>query len=284
MCGAVAGVLVRRLLAPPVVAVRSVADLLRSGVRRSGLPRDPLYALVARLGHLTHVRTLIRIEGTKLEAPLGEPLRSMLDEVWVRRCYASSEAVFETGQTIVDIGANVGVFTVWAATRTPGLRVIALEPSSRACAFLRRNVEHNGLRNVTIVQAACGGEQREAVLYARGPGVMNTLYRQDLLGRRFRAAEHVPVLTLDGVFERFAVRSCALLKLDCEGAEYEVLLNATTDTLRKVDRISLEYHLGMNEHTPDELVDRLQALGFRTELTSPTAADPECGYLLATRR
>lgn len=83
-------------------------------------------------------------------------------------------------------------------------------------------------------------------------------------------------------FERFAVESCEFLKLDCEGAEYEILFKASADTLRKVERISLEYHMGVTDHAPQELVDLLGSRGFEVELLPPL--DVESGYLHAVRR
>jgi hypothetical protein len=102
------------------------------------------------------------------------------------------------------------------------------------------------------------------------------------LGNTFRPLAHTEVVTLDELFERFAVWKCPLLKLDCEGAEYEVLLNARPETLKKIGNIAMEYHVGLNEHSPEQLVAFLGAHGFVVECLPLT--DQESGYLYATRR
>jgi FkbM family methyltransferase len=213
---------------------------------------------------------------------VDERLLDLFGEVWISRCYTPACFDVAAGDTVVDIGANVGVFTLWAASRDPHVRVIALEPSLRICDFLRRNVCANGLDNVTVIQAAAGGQKGEAILYSRGPEAWNTLYCRDNFGSMFRPLARTEVVTLDDLFDRFAVWKCSLLKLDCEGAEYEVLLNARPETLNRIGNIAMEYHVGLNEHSPEELVAFLESHGFAVECLP--LIDQECGYLYARRR
>ena len=183
---------------------------------------------------------------------------------------------------MVDIGANVGVFALWVTTRNPLARVICVEPSPRTCEFLRRNISKNKLNNVTVVQAACGGKSGEADLYCRGVAAMDTLYCQDNYGSKFHLVAKIAVLTLQDLFEQFDVQVCNLLKLDCEGAEYEILFNASGDALDRVEAITMEYHVGLNEYTPDQLTRFLESRGFSVKQTP--LLDEEGGYLYATKQ
>jgi hypothetical protein len=65
--------------------------------------------------------------GLSLIAPLSEPLVQMLDDIWVKRCYTAGDYEIVAGDTVVDIGANVGWVSTYGATRAQGVRVIALE-------------------------------------------------------------------------------------------------------------------------------------------------------------
>jgi FkbM family methyltransferase len=212
----------------------------------------------------------------------NEPLVGILQEVCIDDCYGVADLSLAPGDTIIDIGANVGVFTLWVATRNPEVQVIALEPSPRMCAYLRENITRSGARNVTAVQSACGGATREAVLFQRGVEAANSLYAQDNYGSRFYPLARTEMLTLDDLFQRFDVRRCKLLKMDCEGAEYEILLNASEATLRRIERISMEYHVGLNAHTPQELARFLMSNGFDVQVLDPL--DVEGGYLYAQQR
>jgi len=219
--------------------------------------------------------------GVSLTAPVAEPLLGLIQEIWVDHCYAADVPEVPPGEVIVDIGAHVGVFTAWAATRYKGRRIVALEPSSRMCGVLRENIASSRLSDVTVVQAACGGFTGEATLYSRGCDAMNSLYAKDNYGSSFRSLETARVVSLDDVFRRFAIERCALLKLDCEGAEYDILFNASSDTLDRVERIAMEYHVGLAPGTPDSLGAFLTGRGFDVRCGPPL--DEEGGYLHAVR-
>jgi tRNA G46 methylase TrmB len=89
--------------------------------------------------------------------PQGEePLIELLNETWIEMVYGSTA---QRGQTIVDIGADVGVFTVFAASRSPHARIIAVEPTPRSYGYLCSNAKRNRLGNVIPLQAACGASR-----------------------------------------------------------------------------------------------------------------------------
>ena len=215
-------------------------------------------------------------------SPPEEPLVGMFREIWINHYYTPRSLRIPPGHSIVDIGADVGVFTVWAALNSPESPVVAVEPSARACHFLRQNISRNHLGNAAVLQAACGGRRGMAVLYSRGPcDAWNTLYSQDRSGCLCRPNENVEVFTLEEVFQRASVHICGLLKLDCEGAEYEILFGAGHQTLARIERIALEYHTCFNEHTPEALVHFLQRHSFVVETLH--SVDEWTGYRYATR-
>jgi len=264
--------------------VNRLANYVRTGVAlaKGGVTLSSILLFPIRR-RLPHPRCELRLKnGVTIVSPPEEPLLSMFLDIWATSCYAQRPLELPRGATVIDVGAHVGLFALWVAASHPEANVIALEPSPGICGFLRDNVSRNRLENITVLQAACGGHSGEELLYARGPGAMNTLYARDLYGSQFRLLGKTPVLTLDDVFERFAIESCEFLKLDCEGAEYEILFKASADTLRKVERISLEYHMGVTDQAPQELADFLGARGFEVALLPPL--DVEGGYLHAVRR
>lgn len=219
--------------------------------------------------------------GTVLFAPADLPLIPLVMETWVRGRYATGGGEIETGSTVIDIGANLGTFTLWAATRAANVRIIAVEPSLRMCRCLDENLSRNHIKGVTVLNAACGGEHGEAILYSRGDETRNTLYPKDVFESRFERVGEIPVLTLAEILQRCDVSRCDFLKMDCEGAEYDILLSAPRHLLERIRHIALEYHVGMNDHTPEELERHLVNHGFRVTVTSLIGA--EDGYLYATR-
>jgi hypothetical protein len=84
------------------------------------------------------------------------------------------------------------------------------------------------------------------------------------------------------VFARHVLSRCQYLKLDCEGAEYDILFHASADTLARIDHICLEYHDAITPHAHPELVALLARHGF-TVRTYPNPVHAEIGLLYATR-
>src|SRR3989338_8733486 len=68
---------------------------------------------------------------------------------------AYCKSVLKPGMTFVDVGANIGLFSLMAARQVgPTGKVYAFEPGADNCTLLRKNIEQNGYRNVTIVEKA----------------------------------------------------------------------------------------------------------------------------------
>jgi FkbM family methyltransferase len=253
--------------------VTAARDLRAGGVRLGSILAYPVVRRVRGVNEL-HLRS-----GLQLVAPREEPLLSLFREVWVERRYLPPRWSPAPDAMIVDIGANVGVFAVWASLLVPLGRVFAVEPSRAMFAFLETNIERNALTNVVAIPNAVSGTDGRTALFSRGPGAMNTLYSVDNYQSRFQKLEDVDSVTLDTLFTRWRIDRCDLLKLDCEGAEYEILLNASSQTFRRIRALAVEYHVGLNEHSPEELARVLASHGFQARIEP--LQDIESGYLYA---
>jgi FkbM family methyltransferase len=258
------------------LALRLLPRLAGAGITRRSLALYPVRRRLARR------RSQLDVSGGgPVMAAADEPLLALFGEIWAERCYAPSRPLVP-GEVIVDIGANVGVFALWAAREFPGARIVALEPAPGAFEQLQRNVSANKADNVTSAALACGGQSGRVELFSRGPSVLNTVFRRDAYGSEFTRNGSVDVASLEEVFRRFDIGRCRLLKLDCEGAEYEILGAAPAEVLARVDEIAMEYHVGLNDHQPEELEAILERAGF--DVVIGPLLDLESGYLHAVRR
>jgi len=138
------------------------------------------------------------------------------------------------GDTVVDVGAHFGYYTLLASVMVGCTgSVHAFEPTPRTFEILRANAQ--GRRNVTVHQQALWRSKGTLVLVDFGPqaGAFNTLLRSDdhphrvALGRHGWAATRLRVgaTTLDAYCLERGLRP-SFIKLDAEGAEYDVLLGA----------------------------------------------------------
>ena len=145
--------------------------------------------------------------------------------------FAFLDRVLRPGMVFVDVGANDGYYTLFAARRVgPSGRVVAAEPSSRERAHLQRNLGRNGLDNVSVVPAAIGAAAGLADLHLAhgvhaGHNTLGSFAHDDVV----RASlERVPIEPLDAVIARLGLARVDFVKIDVEGAEASVIAGAAT--------------------------------------------------------
>jgi len=169
-------------------------------------------------------------------------------------CYNIESIRFAPGDIVVDVGANVGMVSIYVAKRFPSVRVLAFEPIPDNYAHLVANIANNGVTNVVPHPLAITSDGRAFRMIVNfgnnsggGTGNLRDMHLRDHDYFTVRST------TLDRVFETNGITACRLLKIDCEGAEHEILMNATC--LDRVEYLSGEFHI--NRH--------LEAQGYSTE-------------------
>jgi FkbM family methyltransferase len=168
-------------------------------------------------------------------SPTPEHHRWLRDLIWDGE-YDRPGFVPGRGDRVVDVGANVGVFAVRCATR--GAQVQAWEPHPRTFTYLERNTAR-WRRRVVCHQAAVAARAGTARLFVHDLDTRNTLLARNLwTGETRTDAVDVPAVTL----EEALGPGCDLLKLDCEGTEFELLDATSGDVLRRARRVVAELH------------------------------------------
>src|SRR6266404_1280961 len=143
--------------------------------------------------------------------------------------FAFLDRALKPGMLFVDVGANDGYYTLFAARKVgPGGRVVAVEPSSRERAHLRRNLDRNAIANVTVVPAALGAAAATAELKLAdglhaGHNTLGDFAHNDVIAV---GSERVQVETLDTVASRLGLSRIDVMKIDVEGAEASVIAGA----------------------------------------------------------
>jgi len=199
--------------------------------------------------------------------------------------------ILREGDTFVDVGANIGLFSMLASKWIgPRGLVLAFEPSRRECERLRYHVNHNSLANVGVFQAAAGNHDGTAVLHvadARHAG-LNTIEEQFVHAEVEEVyTEIVPVMRIDEFVIRHGVPQIHAMKIDVEGGEPAVvagarrtitrdrpalLLEVTGDALapRHAGRMSIETFLGSLGYAFIAIDGESGTLRPTTDLTGPS--------------
>jgi len=176
-------------------------------------------------------------------------------------------ALLEPGDFAVEAGANMGADTVPLARRVgPAGHVLAIEPQRIVHQLLCANIALNGLPQVTAPWCALGAAPGEAVVPPLDYAKRNNYGGVSL--RREGAGERVPVSTID----HFELPRCALIKIDVEGMELEVLKGAEA-TIAKFKPVLYVENNGGASSPP--LIRHLLALGYHLFWHTPPLFNPK---------
>jgi len=212
-------------------------------------------------------------DGTRLWASPGIDLWNHYNSIWEHKTYTSKYEITQGG-IVIDIGANIGLFSVLAAKHAK--EVYSYEPFPESFSYLQRNVRENALNNVKCFQYAVAAQSGEVRLNLGTVATANSIY--DLGMSKSNNSIRVRCTTLPDIFEENQIQFCDFLKLDCEGSEFEILLSTPPKYLSRILTISLEFHDHLTGHTHLELLDYLTRNGFAVEVLS---SDGPYGILAA---
>jgi len=182
------------------------------------------------------------------------------------------DAHMSDGETLFDIGANIGLYTIYAALRHPGARIVAFEPEYANLHLLRDNIMENGIQDrVQIYSVALSRQSGLSALYIQDatPGAaLHTESREPIrLTRSQRPViwrEGVYTLTLDEFCEATGLQP-QCLKIDVDGTEAEILEGAT-DTLRSSLIRSLILEMPCEQVARKQCEALLRSAGWQSQL------------------
>jgi FkbM family methyltransferase len=132
--------------------------------------------------------------------------------------------LLRTDDLFVDVGANIGSYTILAA-KVCGCPSMSVEPGGPALAALRRNISANGISSIVSVQPVALGAAETDVLFSSGLGTMNHVLEIETSSHESPEGSRVPMRMLDSLLPSFG-RWPILIKVDVEGFEQQVLEGA----------------------------------------------------------
>ena len=190
------------------------------------------------------------------------------------RLHRLLDRAIRPGHLVVDVGANVGYNTVYAATRVgrDGW-VVAVEPAADNVAVLRENIAANALHNVVVHQTAAGRTNEVRDLFLRGDmSAVNSLFPESVYASVTEVVQ-VKVMPLDDLVEGHA----DVVKIDVEGAELDVLTGMTRLLRYSGIQLIVEWHPRLQEaagYSADALPTFLLDHGFRLDVASHARVTP----------
>jgi FkbM family methyltransferase len=201
-------------------------------------------------------------------------------EVFLREEYGR----IADGATILDLGANIGTFSVYAASSARDVRIWAYEPLADFHALLAKNVEINRLGSaIRCFNCAVGADTgRRQLVVENAAFSFPTL----LAAEGVRAGRRVEVecAALIEILDSNDLKHVDLVKMDCEGSEYEILYGAPDTCFERIREIRMEYHnLPAERCNVRDLMAFLQERNYTITMVNADAASRPSGNLWARK-
>lgn len=189
---------------------------------------------------------------------------SILNDIFTLRKYDKYFPI-KRDFIVIDIGAHIGIFSVYAAFK--GAKVFSYEPEDENFKLLNENVRMNKLEDrVKAFKLGVYKKPGAKKMYLHpnlaGHSTFYSLVKSDL-------CKKVKFTTLRDIITANKIRFCDFLKINCEGSEYEIIMNLPNSTFRKIGYIALEYHK-VEGYSYTDLLNLFQKIRFDVKASRPT--------------
>jgi FkbM family methyltransferase len=231
----------------------------------------PLFPQLSTLKSLLEALINERVTLAGMRAYVPGPLPIRLSVVLGNlRMQRMLDTMVKPGDTVVDVGANIGYNTLYAAHRVGAAgRVYAIEPAQDNLSVLYANLFANRLRNVIVLPYAAGSLSEVKSFFLRGDiSAVNSLFKDN-----FYAAITQTVEVLARPLDDLIPGTPTLVKIDVEGGEIEVLQGMSRLLNSQSLRLIVEWHPTLQQaagHSPDALPRYLINLGFTLQVVTHT--------------
>jgi FkbM family methyltransferase len=188
----------------------------------------------------------------------------------------------QIGDSIVDIGANIGWFALFMQFRARGLTIHCFEPAAATFQRLRANVEANALSDRVFVYSFAVSDRNAISRLSNHPhSVESSLV---VNSQSQSESEMVRTIKLEEALERCGTSRIDLLKIDVEGSEVEIVLGSDPRIWRSIKRVAVEYHEYIRPGCRQALVKALQQRGFDSVTNETADSNRNRGIIRARRR
>ena len=200
---------------------------------------------------------------------------SMLVETWFNHDYTPIGFEINEKDLVIDIGANSGFFSIFAAKKALKGTVVSFEPVPELVSKIKRNIYLNNISNIKLEQIGISNKEGHSEFYvSKTHNGCHSLFKRDNSDSKII----IKTMKLEDYCFKNNIQKINLLKIDCEGAEYTIFNSLSTAFLKNnIEKIAMEYHDVINNNKHEEIVNLLTSNGFSTKVLG----DFNSGYIYA---
>ena len=183
----------------------------------------------------------------------------IIDEVFIKNIYGSYERFFNKDDIILDVGAHIGTFSLYISQYIKDGVIYALEPDKDNFNQLKRNIQLNKSLTIKACNIALGSRSGKRRLHLSPE---NNAAHSFHFGKK-NPSKMVRTKTLADFVNEKSISRLKLMKLDCEGSEYEILESCSRQLLQTINMIIMEIHEMDEKHCYQSMEFFLRQNGFQ---------------------
>jgi len=201
---------------------------------------------------------------------------AVANEVFRDREYSPCDEVIKNAKhAIIDIGGHAGFFALYAATINPNVSIYSFEPHNENYKMLKENLKQNRIKSVRPKNLAIANKIGEVELILSQEDLNHSIVHAI---ETVNETQKVGCTTLEKIMQKNDLKKVELLKIDCEGAEFQILRSTPQSSFDKIQHIFLEYHDWTPNENHRELKSFLEKMGYKVK-DYPNHKMKELGFL-----
>jgi FkbM family methyltransferase len=184
-----------------------------------------------------------------------------LGTVWLVEDYEVSGFNINNEDIVIDIGAHIGLFSLFVSQYCKNGKIFSYEPIEKNFRILKENIELNKIKNVIYFNSAVSNQSNKLKIFIDSDDSAHSIFESD------RDFIEVNSTTIKSIFDENKIKKCNLLKLDCEGAEYQIIESIPKEYFLKIDKMIIEYHIANeNPELYKKLIQNLKDNSFKIKI------------------
>ena len=204
--------------------------------------------------------------------------KTVFKEVWLKNVYNKNGVFVEEGDLVIDIGAHVGIFSTYASELNKSGKVYSFEPFKENFERLKMHKKLNQNENLKIYNLGVAGKNGKRFFNLHSE---NTGGHSLHTNKKSKNIIEIETIRLSDFCKKENIETIDFLKIDCEGAEFEIL-KSDEKLLDKVKKIVLECHPFENNNT-SYIYDLLKKYNFKVIKERNNIADNELQMIYAIK-
>lgn len=186
--------------------------------------------------------------GVKIKLRVDSSDFMAFTNVWLAEDYYRPKFEIKPDDTIIDIGSHIGLFALYVARFCTRGTIFCFEPVKENYDLLQENLKLNNIKNVVAFNLAVSGTSSFVSLFLNDDKSAHSIHTTSPNEIKVESK------SLKDIIDENRIKICNFVKIDCEGAEYEILGKLPQGYFSRIEKMAIEYHLA---DTKPELLSEL---------------------------